>query len=560
MNSSRGFSAAIVLASLALVSCDTLDRSRSVERHPPARFAQAGNDASGTTDAMSTRTGTAGSTGAKSTTGADSAVGAKSTTGAKSTAGANTAARTETSGGLMWRGLAFPTGDEATSAVMLAKGYPQEVALDTPFEYRLEVTNLTDHNLEDVVISERFPEGFVLKSATPAPQSSEKGVTSWVFPKLAPTQKETITVSAAATKLGSLSSCATVTYDSRVCSTIAVTQSALLLAKEAPAEALICEDIPLKYTVTNTGTGTARNIRIADALPEGLVAVGAQDARFDLAELEPGKSREFTIKVRAKKTGTFQSAAAAKSANSAAESKSTSTVVRAPKLEVAASAPEQRFIGRNLTHKITIKNVGDVAARDSFVESTLPTNAKFVGASDGGRVVGNKVAWQIGTIAPNAQREISVTYEGGEGTARSEVTAVAHCADAVRTSVETKLVGIPAILLEVVDLEDPIAVGEEATYEIRVTNQGSADGTGIVIECMLENAMQYVTSSGPTRGSYSTGKLSFAPLAKLAPRGEAAWKVVVKASEPLDARFKVRLTSDQIERPVEETEATNFYR
>jgi hypothetical protein len=38
------------------------------------------------------------------------------------------------------------------------------------------------------------------------------------------------------------------------------------------------------------------------------------------------------------------------------------------------------------------------------------------------------------------------------------------------------------------------------------------------------------------------------------------WRVVVRAVEPGDVRMKVTLTSDQLTRPVEKTEATNFYK
>ena len=57
---------------------------------------------------------------------------------------------------------------------------------------------------------------------------------------------------------------------------------------------------------------------------------------------------------------------------------------------------------------------------------------------------------------------------GASGTAKS-------------SSCTTEVVGVPAILLEVVDVEDPVEVGKEAVYDIKVTNQGSAIGTNIRI-------------------------------------------------------------------------------
>ena len=53
--------------------------------------------------------------------------------------------------------------------------------------------------------------------------------------------------------------------------------------------------------------------------------------------------------------------------------------------------------------------------------------------------------------------------------------------------------------------------------------------------------------------------VSFAPLARLAPGAKATWRVVVKAVKPGDVRFKVTMNTDQLRRPVEETESTEMY-
>jgi len=148
-----------------------------------------------------------------------------------------------------------------------------------------------------------------------------------------------------------------------------------------------------------------------------------------------------------------------------------------------------------------------------------------------------------------------------ENTAKAE----AVCADAVSASATTQVLGIPAILLEVIDLEDPIPVGETVTYEVTATNQGSAVGTNIKIVVTLEENAQYVSSemccdprlrSGTLQG---TDTIEFPPLPELAPKAKAKWKVVVKAVKSGDVRLAVAMTEDQLGRPVKETEATRFY-
>jgi uncharacterized repeat protein (TIGR01451 family) len=92
----------------------------------------------------------------------------------------------------------------------------------------------------------------------------------------------------------------------------------------------------------------------------------------------------------------------------------------------------------------------------------------------------------------------------GAGSFSNVASVSATCAESVKASAKTDVMGIAAILLEVVDVSDPIEVGKNETYVITVTNQGSAPDTDIVVKCKLEEGMQYVTSSGASSGSTLT--------------------------------------------------------
>ena len=148
---------------------------------------------------------------------------------------------------------------------------------------------------------------------------------------------------------------------------------------------------------------------------------------------------------------------------------------------------------------------------------------------------------------------------GGAGTFVNNVSARGYCAKAVTDSCETKVTGIPAILLEVVDIEDPVRVGDVETYVITVTNQGSAPDENIAITCTLESYQAYESSSGPTTATVRGNVITFAPLPTLAPKQKATFRVKAKSVRTGDVRFKVSMNSDQLTRPVEETESTHIY-
>ncbi|MCJ7692733.1 MAG: hypothetical protein MUO22_04900 [Sedimentisphaerales bacterium] len=62
-----------------------------------------------------------------------------------------------------------------------------------------------------------------------------------------------------------------------------------------------------------------------------------------------------------------------------------------------------------------------------------------------------------------------------------------------------------------------------------------------------------------TAGSLQDDKVNFAPLQRLTPKAKTTWRVVVRAVKSGDVRFRTTMNTDQIERPVEETEATHLY-
>jgi len=87
----------------------------------------------------------------------------------------------------------------------------------------------------------------------PAAQA-DAGKLVWVIEKLDPKETVKITVTGMAVEAGCVKTCAKVTYDILTCANANATQPSLKLTKEAPAEVLLCDNIPLKFTVTNNGT------------------------------------------------------------------------------------------------------------------------------------------------------------------------------------------------------------------------------------------------------------------------------------------------------------------
>jgi uncharacterized membrane protein len=127
------------------------------------------------------------------------------------------------------------------------------------------------------------------------------------------------------------------------------------------------------------------------------------------------------------------------------------------------------------------------------------------------------------------------------------------------TCCSTKIIGIPAVLLEVIDTVDPILVGESTTYEIRVLNQGFGPLTNIHVVCRLPKSQQFVSGEGINAVTQADNVVTMGVIPVLEPKTTASWKIVIKAIAEDDARFRVELVSDQFQKPILEDESTRQY-
>ncbi len=446
--------------------------------------------------------------------------------------------------------------------VQLDKVMPREIGLNKPFNYTIKITNLTDASLNNVIVREEIPSNFNFVNSNPTAKREENTLV-WEINSLEPKAIRHITVTGMANYAGSLKHCTTVlTPVVPACTSVDVIEPRLRLTKNAPSESLLCDLVTVKYTVSNEGTGTVPNVRVMESLPTGLhTTEGKNDLIFEAGNLGPNQSREFSIELRPTRTGKYISKAVASSTSGLrAESNETTTIISLPILSISKTGPEKLYIGRPVSYEIIVSNVSEVPARDTVVEDVIPEGMTAVKATAGAKLTDSKLIWELGTLAPNSSQTLRISYTPTKpGTLTNGATATAYCAEAVTASVKTVVTGIPAVMLEVVDLEDPVRIGNRAAYMISVTNQGSATSTNIRIDCILENNVQYVSSAGASASSVVGDTVRFLPLASLAPKDKAVWRVVVAAVRPGDVRFKVIMNSDELSRPVEESEATHLY-
>ncbi|MCH2569849.1 MAG: hypothetical protein MK103_00585, partial [Planctomycetes bacterium] len=110
----------------------------------------------------------------------------------------------------------------------------------------------------------------------------------------------------------------------------------------------------------------------------------------------------------------------------------------------------------------------------------------------------------------------------------------------VQSELTTDVQGIAAMMLEVIDLEDPIEIDASTTYEIRVVSQGSQSCTNVKLVAEIPAGLQVVNTKGPTKATVSDTQVVFDPLPKVGPGVDVMYSQVTS-----DLRYGSRQMSSK---------------
>ncbi|MDB5330816.1 MAG: hypothetical protein JWP03_1967 [Phycisphaerales bacterium] len=467
--------------------------------------------------------------------------------------------------------LAYPTGDRSTSTLLVEQVGGNEVRLNHDYRYGLRVTNLTAQTVRGITLRSRAPEGLRVVKTTATTQPLSDGQNVYTVGDLGPRESRVIEMTVNPEREGAMDECYAISYQPPTfCMALRVVNPVIRVTARGPAEADICEDVVYKYTVSNTGTGFARNVTFRDTLPEGVTTVdGKNVVAIDLGDIPEGQRRDVTARLRASRPGAFSSEAIVSSEGDVIRSQAISTTIHAPKLAVAVKGPDQDYVGKEVGYQVTVTNTGDAPARDAAVRLAASDVGRVIAVNpaDGARPAvtlatagtgGNDVS--LGTIKPGESRTLNVTATGNQGGVLSlNAAATAACSERVAQSAQTRIQTIAALLLEAVDEADPVRVGDNVIYDIAVTNQGTGPDTNVRVTATVPEGEQFVSANGATEASANGSTVTFAPVATLAAKQTVRWKVVVKAAHVGDVQFRVNASSDSVKAPAEKTEPTKLY-
>lgn len=452
------------------------------------------------------------------------------------------------------------TGNRVVPSVTIETLAPETAAYGQPVTYEIVVKNTGTTTVTHVRVDEEISAGVKFISAEPTGEISGEKV-MWMLGSLNANEEKRIKMTVKPGE-GDLATKPRVTFATATAMNVKITRPSLAITVNASDIAQVGDEIPVQITITNNGNGEAPRVVLKALLTDGLKHGEGNDIQAALNKLSPGESQVVTLKVQAALAGAQNCTLAATTEGAAKATALAKIDVRQPKLTLAVSGPSKCVVRAEPVFTMEVSNPGTSATEPVQLAVAFPEGLDFGTASDGGAFdpATRTVSWNLGAAQPGTKRNLTVKTKSTVA-GHLAVRAVAQAGTKLnaRSEAVIQAEGVPAMLFEVVDHEDPIEVGKESTYEIRLSNTGTMHCTNVRLTATVSEGLvpTQVASNVPYKIVGQT--LVFEPIAKIAVKGDLIVRVKAKGNTAGDHRFKVQLSCDQLKLPVVKEESTSFF-
>ncbi len=453
---------------------------------------------------------------------------------------------------------------EGAQAVSLSveKSAPEEVQVGKQAILRVAVRNVGSATAQQIEIRDAVPRGTELVGAQPRAEQLPDGRLVWQITSLAPGEETAVEMHVTPLVEGEIGSVATVQFAAEASARSRSTRPVLALEASAPAQVMKGEELHLHIRLTNVGTGAASGVVLEENVPAGLAHVAGDTLEYEVGQLGPNESKELDLVLTAAQAGTVVNLLRARGDGNLDVQHELSLEVVAPDLSVTVNGPKRRYLEREATYTVSVSNPGTAPARDVQLTTYLPRGLKFVEANNYGEYdpQTRSVHWLLEELPANETGAVTLRalpVEPGEHKMVVSGTALTG----LKTEIEevVTIEGLAAILFELVDVSDPIEVGAETVYEVRVINQGTKNAANVRVMAIVPEQLRALSAEGPTRHAVEANRVVFDALPRLAPKADTTYRIRVQGQSPGDARLRVQLMTDEMRSPVTKEESTRIY-
>jgi uncharacterized repeat protein (TIGR01451 family) len=446
-------------------------------------------------------------------------------------------------------------------ALLVQKFAPAEIQVGKPAKFVVQIRNVGVQAADEVVIRDQVPQGTRLLSTSPSAQANGNELV-WQLGKLSAGEERSLEMQLMPVSEGEIGSVATVSYSAQASVKTRCTMPQLAIRMSAPEKVMIGQEQRVKIELRNPGSGDATGVMLFENVPENVKHAAGPALEFEIGTLRAGESRELELVLLAEKAGKVVNILTAKAEGNLQVQQQVEFEVIAPALDVVVSGPERRYLERPATYEVSVENPGTAPAHDVQIITKLPKGMRFVRANNMGEydAATHAVYWSLAELPEGESGKVELVtmpVETGPQTLEVESRAGQGLTDQAKQQIIVE--GLAAIMFEVRDVEDPIEVGGETGYEIRVVNQGTKAATNVQVAVHLPPGMQIVSAEGETQHGTRGGALTFEPLPQLLPKADTVYRVRVQGLQAGDQRITVEVNTDDLAQPIRREESTRVF-
>jgi uncharacterized repeat protein (TIGR01451 family) len=338
-----------------------------------------------------------------------------------------------------------------------------------------------------------------------------------------------------------------------------------------PTTGKVLKGQPVEFTVTvsNLGSGTARNVAIQAKLTPGLRhesgGKGEDPILYELTlpALPEGRSEKLETLVADAVIGGEQGCTvSAKSPDvvfvkEEAEVTKTISVVE-PKLKLSVDGPDSRYTDTIADYQVILENPGTAPARKVRLFARLPTSGRLVGKIPPEArfdATTRKISWTIDQIEPQGKALAFPFHVRMGGIGRIEILAEASGDGGLKASdvKNTDVAGMPDVDLVVSEKKRVLDVNGTTVFHIRLRNYGTKDATNLQVHAQLTDNLEITEAGGGSKDvkvfiSPKKTEATFEQINKLGSGKEMELGIAVKVTgaQPRLATCRVTVVHDDL--------------
>lgn len=432
-------------------------------------------------------------------------------------------------------------------SMMIQKRAPEEIQVGKKATFVIAVRNAGNATAHDVRVVDSVPQGARFVESLPPATPNAQGILTWDLGAMSAGDERTITLQIVPEVQGEVGSSAVVYFGAQASVRTVATLPKLELELQSQPDMLISSRQQISVIVKNTGSGVARGVRLEADLPD-LLRHDSGEAQLaaPLGDLRPNDVQPIKLDVTAVAAGQSHIVIRAVSDDGALAEQQVEIQVLAPKLIAQIEGPTLRYLERQATYRISVKNTGTAAASNLDFVVHLPTGLKYNSANHQGSYdpAQHTVSWGLhelpaGQAAPMELTVLPVEL-GPQSIAFAATGDLGLKAEAKGT---VNVEGLAELAYTIGQDNGTIETGASSTYSVQITNIGNKADKDVRLAVQLPSGAQLIKVDAQVEYRLEGSQIIFEPIPEMRNKDQFTYRFQVQHNQPGTQIVRTQVTS-----------------